>query len=41
MKNMFEVKKVIGRGAFGMVYLVIKKETGENMAMKCISKSKL
>ena len=34
----FENIKVIGRGSFGKVYLVRKKDTGEYFAMKILRK---
>ena len=34
----FEIKKVIGRGSFGKVFLVQKKTTGEIYAMKSLRK---
>lgn len=34
----FEIKKVIGRGSFGKVFLVQKKDTGEVFAMKTLRK---
>ena len=34
----FEILKVIGRGAFGKVYLVQKKDTKEVFAMKSLRK---
>ena len=37
----FENIKVIGRGSFGKVYLVRKKDTGEYFAMKILRKDKL
>lgn len=37
----FENIKVIGRGSFGKVYLVKKKDTGEYFAMKILRKDEL
>ena len=34
----FQIIKVIGRGSFGKVYLVQKKDTGGVYAMKCLKK---
>jgi len=34
----FQIMKVIGRGSFGKVYLVRKKDTGELFAMKSLKK---
>ncbi len=34
----FQIKKVIGRGSFGKVFLVQKKDTGEAYAMKSLRK---
>ena len=34
----FAIEKVIGKGAFGRVYLVTRKDTGEVYAMKCLRK---
>ena len=34
----FEIKKMIGKGTFGKVFLVERKGTGELYAMKCIRK---
>jgi serine/threonine protein kinase len=34
----FDILKVIGRGSFGKVYLVRKKDTGLYFAMKCLKK---
>ena len=34
----FESVKIIGKGAFGMVYLVRKKDTNEYFAMKTLKK---
>ena len=36
--NDFVIKKVIGRGSFGKVFLVQKKNTGEVFAMKSLRK---
>jgi len=36
--NHFDIVKVIGRGSFGKVYLVKKKDTGEFYAMKVLKK---
>lgn len=35
------VHSLIGRGAFGEVYLVEKKDTGEFYAMKALDKDKM
>jgi serum/glucocorticoid-regulated kinase 2 len=37
----FENIKVIGRGSFGKVYLVKKKDSGEFFAMKILKKDEL
>jgi serum/glucocorticoid-regulated kinase 2 len=37
-KNDFILLKVIGRGSFGKVYLVRKKDTGLAYAMKILKK---
>ena len=37
-KNDFLILKVIGRGSFGKVYLVRKKDTGIPYAMKILNK---
>ena len=37
----FKVIKVVGKGAFGMVYLVHKKDTGQSYAMKLLKKEKV
>lgn len=34
----FKIHKVIGRGSFGKVYLVQKKDSGEYYAMKTLKK---
>lgn len=34
----FSILKVIGRGSFGKVYLVQKKDSGEYFAMKTLKK---
>lgn len=34
----FEIKKVIGRGSFGKVFLVVKKGSNEVYAMKSLRK---
>ena len=34
----FEIKKVLGRGSFGKVFLVFKKDTKEVFAMKALRK---
>lgn len=34
----FQIKKVIGRGSFGKVFLVQKKNTGQVFAMKSLRK---
>ena len=40
-KNDFLILKVIGRGSFGKVYLVRKKDTGIAYAMKILKKDQL
>ena len=40
-KDDFEYIKVIGRGAFAKVYLVIKKDTQKPYAMKILKKDQL
>ena len=35
----FKIKLVLGRGAFGKVFLVEKKDTGEAFAMKVLNKA--
>jgi len=37
----YEVKKIIGEGSFGKVYLVKKLETGKVYAMKVLEKSEI
>ena len=37
----FEEVKVIGRGAFGVVKLVVEKDTGTLFAMKSLSKMEM
>ena len=37
----FENIKVVGRGSFGKVYMVRKKDTGELFAMKILRKDEL
>ena len=37
----FEIVKIIGHGSFGKVYLVKKKDTEEQFAMKAIKKSEI
>jgi len=37
----FQMKKVIGRGRYGKIVLVVKRDTGKVYAMKIIRKSKL
>ncbi len=34
----FKIEKVVGRGSFGKVYMVTKKDTGEIYAMKVLKK---
>ena len=41
MKNQFQSIKIIGRGAFGLVYLVVHKPTGTQYAMKVLKKEKI
>lgn len=40
-RDSFEIVSVIGQGAFGKVYLVVKKQTGQFMAMKVMEKSSI
>ena len=35
----FKIVSVLGRGAFGKVFLVEKKDTGEAFAMKVLNKA--
>uniref|UniRef100_A0A7S3YG25 Protein kinase domain-containing protein n=1 Tax=Lotharella globosa TaxID=91324 RepID=A0A7S3YG25_9EUKA len=37
----YKIKEVIGRGHFSIVKRCIDRKTGENLALKCINKSKL
>lgn len=37
-KECFKILRVIGRGSFGKVFLVMKKDTGEIFAMKVLKK---
>ena len=37
----FNIERVLGRGAFGKVFLVTKKDTGQLYAMKCLKKEML
>jgi serine/threonine protein kinase len=37
----FKIERVIGRGAFGKVFLVTKKDSGQIFAMKCCKKNEL
>jgi len=37
----FEILKVIGRGSFGKVFLVEKRDTGERFAMKVLRKERI
>ncbi len=37
----FEIIKELGAGSFGTVYLVKKKDTGKEYAMKCLRKRTL
>ena len=40
-KDDFQIEKVIGKGAFGIVYLVIHNATQKVYAMKVVSKELL
>ena len=37
----YEIRRVIGKGAFGKVLLAVNKLTGMQVAIKCIEKSYL
>ena len=37
----FSIEKLIGRGSYAKVFLVTKKDTGEQFAMKVLKKSKM
>jgi serine/threonine protein kinase len=39
--DMFEIEKSLGKGAFGKVFLVTKKDDGKQYAMKVLSKSEI
>jgi len=39
--EMFQIEKSLGKGAFGKVFLVIKKDNGKKYAMKVLSKSEI
>lgn len=39
--NHFKICKVIGRGSFGKVFMVQKKDSGEIFAMKVLRKEKI
>mmetsp|Transcript_21527 Transcript_21527/g.21167 ORF Transcript_21527/g.21167 Transcript_21527/m.21167 type:complete len:318 (+) Transcript_21527:1250-2203(+) len=39
--QMFEIQSLLGKGAFGKVYLVTKKDTGKPYAMKVLSKDQI
>ncbi|KAF9664728.1 hypothetical protein SADUNF_Sadunf16G0048300 [Salix dunnii] len=41
IEQRYELGRELGRGEFGITYLCIDKETGENLACKSISKKKL
>jgi serine/threonine protein kinase len=40
-KDHFKIIKVIGRGSFGKVFLVQKKDTKEHFAMKVLKKENI
>jgi len=40
-KSNFKINKILGKGAFGEVYHVIKNDTGEEFAMKKLNKLKM
>ena len=40
-KDSFSIVSVIGQGAFGKVYLVLKNQTGQFMAMKVMEKTSI
>ena len=40
-RESFDIVSVIGQGAFGKVYLVVRKQTGQFMAMKVMEKSSI
>ena len=41
LTEVYDVEGVLGKGAFGVVRRVVNKQTGEAVACKSISKSKL
>ena len=41
LKNRFEIRRKLGQGTYGKVQLGINKETGQEVAIKTIKKSKI